>query len=162
MNAANSKNKWFIVLFTLVIIATGLWVLDHYTEKRASVKLINECRNKVWYDIPLLQFKNYGPGVKTTVLIKRNGKLMSAVLSLKELTFQNAAVYELTANDSNKPVVNKQDSIFITIGNRKHMICGFDSQSYYGDHHIVFCDELYQMDGKTFRSKDLNWVYKKK
>ncbi|RFZ89977.1 hypothetical protein D0C36_23760 [Mucilaginibacter conchicola] len=163
MATTRSRNKWLVIVIALVIIIGVLWLYSNRNAQKKHDQLAYNCKNKVWYSVPQLQFKGFAPETKTAVTIKRKGEQITNKLQLKQAKANNDSLaFELVAIEADSTVINKSDTILITIGNEKHTIYGFNSNSYYGDHHILFCDELYQMDGKPFRTTELNWIYKKK
>ncbi len=162
MATTKSRNKWLIGIPGLAIIIVAVLACNQRNKQNRDDQLSYNCKNKVWYDVPDIQFKGYSPATKPVVVIKRGGQILENKLQLKEISKSDTINYQLTAINTDTALINKNDTVLISLGNEKYAIYGFKSNSYYGDHHILDCDDQYQLNGKPFRSKELNWIYSKK
>jgi len=162
MATTKSRNKWLIGIPGLAIIIVAVLACNQRNKQNRDDQLSYNCKNKVWYDVPDIQFKGYSPATKCVVVIKRRGQMLENKLQLKEISKSDTINYQLTAINTDTALINKNDTVLISLGNEKYAIYGFKSNSYYGDHHILDCDDQYQLNGKPFRSKELNWIYSKK
>ncbi|EHQ24977.1 hypothetical protein [Mucilaginibacter paludis] len=162
MATAKSINKWLIGIPGLAIIIMALSACNQRNKQKRDDQLSYNCNNKVWYDVPDIQFKGYLPAVKPIVVIKRGGQILENKLQLKEISRSDTINYQLAAITTDTALINRSDTVLISVGNEKYAIYGFKSNSYYGDHHIVDCDNQYQLNGKIFKSKELNFIYSRK
>lgn len=166
MAITRSRSSWLISLSILLIAGLSYWGYLYISNKKRNDQISGDCRNKEWYKLPAVIFKDYQPITNEnamSVILKRKGQILNNDLKLKAVANSDRLIdFELSAKVADSTSIQKTDSIIITFRNEKHVISGFMSDSYEVDHGILQCLDSYQVDGKYYNDTKINRIYSTK
>jgi len=164
MATTKSRNKWPIVLGVAVIAAIAIYTYKRHDDNKFNDRVTADCQSKKDYEIPMVSLVSRDSlSIKDArVEIRRNGQSVKTELGFKKNINKDQSVdLDLYGISSEHTLVQKQDTILISVGLEKHVIAGFTSNTIRVDHGVLLCQESYQMDGKFFNSDRPNSIGKK-
>ncbi|MBB6273766.1 hypothetical protein HDF26_004226 [Pedobacter cryoconitis] len=163
MATTKSRNKWAAALGIVVIAAIGLYAYKKHDDNKFNEQVTANCQRKKYYEIPLISLTGRdSSSIKDVIVeLRRNGQTIKTELGLKKTIHPDQSVdLDLYGIGSVHTLVQKQDTILIGIGQEKHVIAGFASNTIEVDHGVLLCQESYEMDGKPFNSDRPNSIAK--
>lgn len=161
MATTRSKNKLPFVLGAVVIIVIAVYVYQQRSAHQFNDQITANCQSKKYYEIPLISLIGLDSSrIKEAIVeVRRNGQSVKTELGLKKTVNKDQSVdLDLYSISSEHTLVQKQDTILISIGREIHRIAGFTSNTIQVDHNVLLCQESYQLDGKFFNSDRPNLI----